>query len=119
MELNQAILSQADTRRNTLQYTRRSTLFSNTVPSILNDSVYNTQRNLLFFGEYGLNFDLTISNTEHGEPRPRTNQLIGFFGENMDDMMSQQIDDTNNDDNDDDSNRSKFQLIVQDPGKPI
>lgn len=114
MELNEAILNQADTRRNTLQYTRRSTIFSNMIPSILNDSAYNTQRNLLFFGEYGLNFDLTISNAD--DPRPRTTQLIGFFGENMDDIMNQQIEENTNDENDDDSNRSKLQLIVQEQG---
>jgi hypothetical protein len=120
MELSEAILTQADLR--TRNYPRRSTIFSNTVPSsILSDSVYNTHRDTLFFGErlpdFGIDCDDLVVNDNELEAIKQNR--IGFFGSNFDDMINQKIADNNNDDNnnDTDSNRSKLELIMNTTGK--
>lgn len=114
MELSEAILSQADSRRGTLVNSRRSTIYSTTGPSILSDSVYNTRRNSLFFGERFSDFGILGDQLDE-DSKPRTTRRLTFFGDNLDELENQQQ--TENEYNeDDDSNRSKLQLIVQDLG---
>lgn len=111
LELSETILAQADSRRGTLINSRRSTIYSATLPSVLNDSsVYQTRRDSLFFGERFSDFGITIDRLDD-DAKPRTTRKLTFFGENLEMFKKDNRHQAQQSQLDHDSNRSKANLI--------